>query len=151
MYGFVASLGLGTLNYGASGLVELFLENYKANDPLVHYVDPNYKGDNINVLKTKKNVPDSLPMFRLLAMDRSMTFTDPDRGIRSKLSIFIPDALTVPIANVAYQIDSGDSFGLNYSNAITGLLLGFLGGINVQGKGSSLVETISVLPSIPRC
>ena len=74
-------------------------------------------------------------------MDRSMTFTDPDRGIRSKLGIFIPDTLTVPIANVAYQIDSGDSFGLNYSNAITGLLLGFLGGIHVQGKGSSLVET----------
>lgn len=70
-----------------------------------------------------------------------MTFTDPDRGIRSKLGIFIPDTLTVPIANVAYQIDSGDSFGLNYSNAITGLLLGFLGGIHVQGKGSSLVET----------
>ena len=74
-------------------------------------------------------------------MDRSMTFTDPDREIRSKLGIFIPDTLTVPIANVAYQIDSGDSFGLNYSNAITGLLLGFLGGIHVQGKGSSLVET----------
>lgn len=139
--GFIASFGLGALNYVAGGLIELALENYHDDDPLVHYVDPNYTGENINVLKTKENNPDSLPMFRLLAMDHSMTFTDPDKGFRSGLSIFIPDAISVPIANVAYQLGSDNSFSTNYTNAMTGLFLGFLGGINVQGTGSSLVET----------
>lgn len=141
LYGFVSSFGLGALNYLVGGAVELFLEDYRPDDPLVNYVDPNYTGENINVLKTKKNIPDSLPMFRLLAMDHSMTFTDPDKGARSALSIMIPDALTVPFANFMYQADSEDSFSENYSNAMTGLFLGFVGGINVQGKGSSLVET----------
>lgn len=139
--GFELSFGLGAMNYLIDGLIESRLENYRPNDPLVNYVDPNYKGENINILKTKENIPDSLPMFRLLAMEHSMTFTDPDKGARSTLSIMIPDALTVPFANFMYQIDSEDSFSENYSNAMTGLFLGFVGGINVQGKGSSLVET----------
>ena len=80
-------------------------------------------------------------MFRLLAMDHSMTFTDPDKGFRSALSVFIPDALSVPFINVISQLSSDDGFGVNYVNAFTGLYLGFLGGVNVQGKGSSLVET----------
>lgn len=141
LYGMIASLGLGSLNYVLGGLIEAALENYRPSDPLVHYVDPTYTGDNINVLKTKENVPDSLPMFRLLAMDHSMTFTDPDKGFRSALSIFIPDALSVPVANVISQLSSDDALGVNYVNAFTGLYLGFLGGVNVQGKGSSLVET----------
>lgn len=139
--GFELSLGLGAMNYLVDGLIESRLENYRPDDPLVNYVDPNFTGENINILKTKENIPDSLPMFRLLAMDHSMTFTDPDKGVRSALSIMIPDALTVPFANFLYQIDSEDTFSENYSNAMTGLFLGFVGGINVQGKGSSLVET----------
>lgn len=139
--GFELSLGLGAMNYLIDGLIESRLENYRPDDPLVNYVDPNFTGENINILKTKENIPDSLPMFRLLAMDHSMTFTDPDKGARSALSIMIPDALTVPFANFLYQIDSEDTFSENYSNAMTGLFLGFVGGINVQGKGSSLVET----------
>lgn len=141
LYGMIASLSLGSLNYVLGGLIEAALENYRPSDPLVHYVDPTYTGDNINVLKTKENVPDSLPMFRLLAMEHSMTFTDPDKGSRSALSIFIPDALSVPFANVISQLSSDNAFGVNYVNAFTGLYLGFLGGVNVQGKGSSLVET----------
>ena len=141
LYGFIASLGLGSSNYLLGGATELLLEDYSPDDPLVHYVDPTYTGDNINILKTKENDPDSLPMFRLLAMEHSMTFTDPDKGMRSILSIFVPDALTVPFANVAYQLSGDDSFGVNYVNAFTGLYLGFLAGVNVQGKGSSLVET----------
>lgn len=141
LYGFIASLGLGSSNYLLGSATELSLEDYSPDDPLVHYVDPTYTGDNINILKTKENDPDSLPMFRLLAMEHSMTFTDPDKGMRSILSIFVPDALTVPFANVAYQLSGDDSFGVNYVNAFTGLYLGFLAGVNVQGKGSSLVET----------
>ena len=141
LYGFIASLGLGSSNYLLGGATELLLEDYSPDDPLVHYVDPTYTGDNINILKTKENDPDSLPMFRLLAMEHSMTFTDPDKGARSTLGIFVPDALTVPFANVAYQLSGDDSFGVNYVNAFTGLYLGFLAGVNVQGKGSSLVET----------
>lgn len=141
LYGLIASFGLGSLNYVLGGLIEAALENYRPNDPLVHYVDPNYAGENINVLKTKENKPDSLPMFRLLAMEHSMTFTDPDKEFRSALSIFIPDALSVPFVNVISQLSSDDGFGVNYVNAFTGLYLGFLGGVNVQGKGSSLVET----------
>ena len=141
LYGFIASLGLGASNDLFGGAAELMLEDYGSDDPLVHYVDPSYTGANINVLKTKENDPDSLPMFRLLAMEHSMTFTDPDKRARSTLSIFVPDALTVPFANVAYQLSGDDSFGVNYVNAFTGLYLGFLAGVNVQGKGSSLVET----------
>lgn len=141
LQGFVFSLIAGSVNYVVGGIVEAFLQDYRPSDPLVNYVDPRYTGENINVLKTKENVPDSLPMFRLLAMDHSMTFTDPDKGFRSALSIFIPDALTVPFANLAYQLDSDDSFFENYSNTMAGFYLGLLGGVHVQGKGSSLVET----------
>ena len=62
LYGFIASLGLGASNDLFGGAAELMLEDYD---------------------------PDSLPMFRLLAMDRSMTFTDPDKGARSTLGIFV--------------------------------------------------------------
>ena len=55
LYGLIASLGLGRMNYVLGGLIEAALENYRPNDPLVHYVDPNYAGENINVLKTKEN------------------------------------------------------------------------------------------------
>ncbi|MCF0217080.1 MAG: hypothetical protein HUK21_11485, partial [Fibrobacteraceae bacterium] len=149
LLGFSGSMGAAALNLGSGALIKgLFLEDYHRDDPLVCYVDPNANDnpdcngeDNILTLKSLNSNPDSMPMFRLMAGKNSMTFTDPKLGARNLMSLFVPDAITVPWANVAAQISGGESFSANYANAITGLVVGFLGGVNVQAHGSSLVET----------
>ena len=134
--------------YDPGTLVSLFLEDYAETDPLVCYVDPHAHDkpacdgeENIIRLKDLYTPPDTLPMFRLMAGKNSMTFTDPKLGVRNALSLFIPDMVTVPFANLYAQVSGGESFSVNYANAITGTLLGVLGGVNVQAHGSSLVET----------
>ena len=57
------------------------LDDYVDSDPLVDYVDPLKKGKgHIEFLKTIE-AHDSLPMFRLLGADSSITFTDPHKNI----------------------------------------------------------------------
>ncbi|WP_198950984.1 PGAP1-like alpha/beta domain-containing protein [Fibrobacter intestinalis] len=142
LLGLASSMAASGIHYGVGELMSLFLEKYEPTDPLVYYVDPTAGlQNNISALKGLVNEPDSLPMFRLLAGAHSMTFTDPKSGWRTPLSFFIPDMITVPITNQACQIHGGESFSANYANAFTGYVIGLLGGINVQGHGSSLVET----------
>ena len=80
-------------------------------------------------------------MFRLLAGENSMVFTDPDLNARRILSFIVPDALTVPFANLWEQFSGGGSVGANFTNAVTGLIAGFVAGANLQKHGTSLVET----------
>ena len=142
LLGLASSMAASSIHYSVGELMSLFLEKYEPTDPLVYYVDPSAGlQNNISALKSLVNETDSLPMFRLLAGAHSMTFTDPKSGWRTPLSFFIPDMVTVPFTNLAYQIHGGESFSANYANAFTGYVIGLLGGINVQGHGSSLVET----------
>ena len=139
---FLLAAALNGLNLGVDFLVSLGLEDYETSDSLVCYVDPESSGcRNIADLQNTPYVADSMPMFRLLAGENSMTFTDPRLKWRNALSCFIPDALTVPVANLAEQASGGGSFTVNHVNATTGLVLGIFGGINLQKHGSSLVET----------
>lgn len=98
----VAAIGLGgsmTLavnNLLMGSLVALKLEEYETSDSIVCYVDPHFnknsnctnvgKDWNITALKDKDNDPDSLPMFRLMAGEKSLTFTDPKLGANGVMS-----------------------------------------------------------------
>ncbi|WP_308604036.1 hypothetical protein [uncultured Fibrobacter sp.] len=139
---FLLAAALNGLNFGVDLLVSLGLEDYETSDSLVCYVDPKSSGcRNIVDLQNASYDADAMPMFRLLAGENSMTFTDPRLGWRNAVSYFFPDALTSPVANLVEQTSGGGSFTVNYVNATTGLVLGILGGINLQKHGSSLVET----------
>ena len=148
--GLGISLALETIYHqGLGSLVELGLQDYVSSDSLVCYVDPNMALNSfcngtepsINALKVKSYVSDSMPMFRLLAGENSMVFTDPDLNARRILSFIVPDALTVPFANLWEQFSGGGSIGANFTNAVTGLIAGFVAGANLQKHGTSLVET----------
>lgn len=124
------------------------LENYDKNDPLVCYVDPHGKENdvcknsvNITDLNEKAYVADLVPMFRLLAGKNSLTFTDPNLSWRNVVSWLIPEVLTSAVFNVGAQLVGGGSGQVNNTNALTGLMLGLHGGVNLQDHGSSLVET----------
>lgn len=139
---FLLAAALNGLNLGVDLLVSLGLEDYEASDSLVCYVDPESSGcRNIVDLQNASYKADSMPMFRLLAGEYSMTFTDPHLEWRNAMSYFIPEALTSAVANLVEQVSGGGSFTANHVNAITGLVLGIFGGINLQEHGSSLVET----------
>ena len=140
------------MSLGAGELVSLKLEDYEPTDPIVCYVDPNAEdnpdcsnSEKITDLMGLRNNPDSLPMFRLLAGKNSMTFTDPKLGLRNMMSLVVPDVVTVPFANLYAQLSGGETFSANYANGITGVIIGAIGGVNVQEHGSSLVETSSGL------
>ncbi len=139
---FLLAAALNGLNLGIDLLVSLGLEDYETSDSLVCYVDPESSGcRNIVNLQNASYKADSMPMFRLLAGEYSMTFTDPHLEWRNAMSYFIPEALTSPVANLVEQVSGGGSFTANHVNATTGLVLGVFGGINLQKHGSSLVET----------
>ena len=139
---FLLAAALNGLNFGVDLLVSLGLEDYETSDSLVCYVDPESSGcRNIVDLQNASYKADSMPMFRLLAGEYSMTFTDPHLEWRNAMSYFIPEALTSPVANLVEQVSGGGSFTANHVNATTGLVLGVFGGINLQKQGSSLVET----------
>ena len=163
--GLAISMGLSDINSVSGKLIsEFFLEKYNKTDSLVCYVDPHADENddctfypNITALKSLYNPPDSLPMFRLLAGEHSMTFTDPKLGYKKLMSFFVPDALTAPFANMASQWTSGfpmnvdgigsfftetrRSLSTSYVNAITGFVSGLVAGVHVREQGSALVET----------
>lgn len=146
--GMAVSMGIAGGNLAIGSAVASSLEHYHETDSLVCYVDPHGKErdecknvGNISDLKALDSLPDSLPMFRMLAGEHSMTFTDPKLGARNVLSFIVPDALTVPFANLYEQVSGGGDERVDYINSVTGFLMGMVSGANVQAHGSSLVET----------
>lgn len=164
--GLGLSAALSTMNLELDALISAaFLEDYSRSDSLVCYVDPHADENddcsfhpNITALKSLYNPPDSLPMFRLMAGEHSMTFTDPKLGYKKLMSFYIPDALTTPFSNLISQLSSGfpmgnfnslGSFGdelrkslaTSYVNAITGAVAGLVAGVHVHEQGSALVKT----------
>ena len=123
-------------------------EIYYNNDPLVHYVDPLQTGygtiDSLNHLDYKNKI-DSLPMFRILASQHGMTFSDPDLldyGILDFYRYLIPDNFTLPFANYVKQINGTGDFSARTVNALTSGFAG-LAGMSMQENGSSIVPASS--------
>lgn len=150
--GLSLSLEFAALNLFSGELLSIPLEDYVPEDSIVCYVDPNAKNnrecddvETISDLNRVVNPVDSMPMFRFLAGENSMTFTDPKLGARAAFSLFIPDLITVPFANLYAQFFGGGDFTTNYVNSMTGVAVGIMGGVNVQDHGSALVETKSGL------
>lgn len=140
--------GLNLFNWASDFLVSMGLQDYDKNDSLVCYVDPHARKKdeckdvrNITDLLSVNYDADKMPMFRLLAGENSMTFTDPSLGWQGISGFLIPEALTAAMANLYSQFKGSESFGATTVNSITGLGLGFLGGIYLRGNGTSLVET----------
>ena len=152
--GLAFSLEFAALNLFSGELLSIPLEDYVPEDSIVCYVDPHAENnrdcddvETINDLNKIVNSVDSMPMFRLLAGEHSMTFTDPKLGARAALSLFVPDLITVPFVNLYAQFLGGGDFTTNYVNSMTGIAVGILGGVNVQDHGSALVKTESGLAS----
>lgn len=150
--GLSLSLEFAALNLFSGELLSIPLEDYVPEDSIVCYVDPNAKNnrdcddvETISDLNEIVNPVDSMPMFRFLAGEHSMTFTDPKLGARAAFSLFIPDLVTVPFANLYAQFFGGGDFTTNFVNSMTGVAVGIMGGVNVQDHGSALVETKSGL------
>ena len=123
-----------------------FKENgydYRSDDLLAEYINPEKKNAGINNLKNR-SVGADFPMARFLGAENSMTFTDPNASYREVLNTLIPEAFSVPISNVGYQIFGDGSATTRVVNAETGFVLG-LAGINVQDNGSALIPTASGL------
>lgn len=123
-------------------------EVYFEDDPLVHYVDPLQKGygtiDSLNNLDYRDNVP-GLPMFRILASENGMTFTDPnqlDYGVLDYLRHLLPNNFTLPFANAAKQLSGPGDVSAVFANTLTSALAGFAG-IPIQENGSSIVPAYS--------
>ena len=140
--------GLNLFNWVSDFIVSIKLEDYDKKDSLVCYVDPHARKKdeckdvrNITDLLSVNYDADKMPMFRLLAGENSMTFTDPSLGWQGVSGFLIPEALTAAMANLYSQFKGSESFSATTVNSITGLGLGFLGGIYLRGNGTSLVET----------
>lgn len=132
-----------------SGLIWLDLApSYYYDDPLVHYVDPHQTGDqtihSLNRLEYKSKV-DSLPMFRILASQHGMTYTDPndvDYGYAQSVNGLLIDNYKLPYLNYEAQIKGTGDYSARYINALTAHTLGYAG-IPMMTTGSSIVPATS--------
>ncbi|WP_173383411.1 LamG-like jellyroll fold domain-containing protein [Fibrobacter succinogenes] len=121
-------------------------EKYYKNDSLVHYVDPNQRGyQTIDSLNRLSYVADSLPMFRILASQHGMTFTDPnniDYGFVQNFHTLVDDNYKFIILNVERQLNGTADFSARYVNVATSAVMG-LAGIPVLTTGSNIVPAAS--------
>jgi hypothetical protein len=143
----IPSFGLSAINSVVTAYVDdKYLKDkfaFKKEDPLAHYIQQDSAG--INAL-IDRAAHDNMPMVRLLGGYGGITFSDPNRGFRRYLNIFIPDALTMPLLNFyehAFESDGSDH--ARFVNAMTGMAIGFAGGISIQDVGSTLVPEYSSL------
>jgi hypothetical protein len=89
---------------------------------------------------------DKMPMVRLLAGKGGMTFSDPNEGFRYTMNIIVPEAISTPVMNIGTQLNDGDgSSRAVYVNSVTGMVLGFGGGIALQDVGTILFLKIRLL------
>ena len=143
----IPSFGLSAINSVVTAYVDdEYLKDkfaFKKEDPLAHYIQQDSAG--INAL-IDRAAHDNMPMVRLLGGYGGITFSDPNRGFRRYLNIFIPDALTMPLLNFyEHAFESDGSEHARFVNAMTGMAIGFAGGISIQDVGSTLVPEYSSL------
>lgn len=121
-------------------------EKYHKDDPLVHYVDPKRAGyQTIDSLNRLPYVADSLPMFRVLASQHGITFTDPaniDNGASWGQRFAVDDNYRIPFLNIIAQFHGSGNFSARYVNMLTSAVMGFAG-IPTQTTGSSIIPASS--------
>ena len=135
----------GITNFMAPPFILAKLDDYEKTDPLVKYVDPTIKGKG-HIEYLKHIAPhDSLPMFRLLGGDSSITFTDPYSGVTDWVGIFIPEAFIIGFSNLFAQLfEDGDlKFTDRYALASKASALGILSHVSARDQGTSLVSKSS--------
>ena len=121
------------------------LDDYVDSDPLVDYVDPLKKGKgHIEFLKTIE-AHDSLPMFRLLGADSSITFTDPHKNIPEMAYFLVPAEIGVGVENFISQLYESDDIFSTYSFALASkaFTVGLMASASAREQGSSLVSKSS--------
>ena len=142
LIGFVGATALNLLDVLATRIFAPQI--YFQTDSLVHYVDPNQKGyGTIDSLNNLPYIADSLPMFRLLASEYGMTFTDPDEVLDNAfLSVvfsLIPDNVAFVFANAGSQFMGTGDLSTRLANAVMSAVVGLFG-IPMTENGSSLVS-----------
>ncbi len=115
---------------------------FKAEDPLTSYIEPEAPG--ISAL-INRPFNENMPMIRLLAGKGGLTFSDPNKGARNFLNIFIPEGVSTSVMNMIEQLEGDGSASAIYTNVVTGLALGVFGGIALQDVGTTLVPEWSSL------
>ena len=141
------SFGLSAMNRAVTTIVDKnFLKDdygFKKSDPLAHYIHQDSTGINDLINRTGN---DEVPMVRLLGGYGGITFSDPNRGYRRLLNVFLPEATTVPLMNFyEHAFESDGTEHAKFVNSITGLSIGFAGGIAIQDVGTTLVPEYSSL------
>ena len=142
----VPSLGLSVTERLVTWIVDIsqLKDDYgfKEEDPLTSYIEPDAPG--ISAL-INRPFNENLPMIRLLAGKGGLTFSDPNKGFRNFLNIFIPEAVSTTVMNIAAQARGDGSASAIYTNIVTGLSLGIAGGIALQDVGTTLIPESSGL------
>ena len=136
----------GFVNVVAPAFILGNLQNYKKTDPLVEYVDPRKKGKgHIDYLKDIEP-HDSLPMFRLLGGDSSITFTDPYSDVTDIIGMFfVPEMFLMGFSNLFSQLTSDENEGFlnSFAMASKAGTLGILSHVSARDQGTNLVSKSS--------
>jgi len=135
----------GFVNVVAPAIILGNLQNYKETDPLVEYVDPRKKGKgHIDYLRNIEP-HDSLPMFRLLGGDSSITFTDPYSDVTDIVGAFVPEMFIMGFSNLFSQLfaDKNEGFLNSFAMASKAGTLGILSHVSARAQGTNLVSKSS--------
>ena len=136
----------GFVNVVAPAVILGNLQNYEKTDPLVEYVDPRKKGKgHIDYLKGIE-AHDSLPMFRLLGGDSSITFTDPYSDVTDIIGMFfVPEMFVMGFSNLFSQLfaDENEGFLNSFAMASKAGTLGILSHVSARDQGTNLVSKSS--------
>ena len=135
----------GFVNVVAPAIILGNLQNYKETDPLVEYVDPRKKGKgHIDYLRNIEP-HDSLPMFRLLGGDSSITFTDPYSDVTDIVGAFVPEMFITGFSNLFSQLTSDENEGFlnSFAMASKAGTLGILSHVSARAQGTNLVSKSS--------
>lgn len=132
-------------NIAVPYIIEKNLQNYTYDDPLVNYVDPSKKGKG-HIDYLKHIAPhDSMPMFRLLGGDSSITYTDPYKEVTDKIGLIIPEELMMGFSNFFSQISESDNAmsSHTFTLASKAATLGFISSVSAREQGTNLVSKSS--------
>ena len=145
---------LGLTNFIVPFIVEQNLQDYSENDPLVKYVNPG-KGEKGNISYLKHiSSNDSMPMFRLMGGENSITYSDPFKNGSDWTGLFVPEALSQTMMNFFSQLAESDdatstaAFALASKAAMMGLVVSAASreqGTSIVPKASSWAQNTESL------
>lgn len=142
----ISAAGWATAVSYAAYLVPFFIEenlqNYSKDDPLVKYVNPSKKGKgHIDYLK---HLPpnDSMPMFRLLGGENSITYSDPYKETLDWVGLFVPESIVKGVMNFFSQMYESDEIfdTRTFTLASKAATLGLLASVSSRDQGTNLVS-----------